>query len=920
MQIASGQALVGNVLRIKPGTLPVTCVTGDLRFQLSDSKYYFCAANTWTQVGSGSGGGTWGSITGTLSDQTDLQSALDAKAPTASPTFSGTITTPLTANRVVTTDGSSALAASSVTTTTLGYLDATSSIQTQLDAKAPLANPTFTGTVTGTFSGNLTGNVTGNADTATTLAANPNDCASDRYATTIAASGDLTCAQVTNAGLAGSIASSKLVGTDIATVGTITSGTWNGSVIDISHGGTNNGSLAVTNGGVVYTDGSKLVNSGAGSYGQILKSQGAASPTWVGPPLISDRELISNTDIEVDASGYTAYADAAGATPVDCTGGSPSSSVARSTTTPITGTGELLWTKSGSANRQGEGFSIPFTVGTADQAKVLQLDVDSIVRSGTFTAGASGVDSDLEFYIYDVTNSTLIQPTTYKIYSNNSSLALHTVANFQTSSSGTSYRLCVHTATTSTSNYTVGFDNISIHPSRYVYGTPITDWQSWTPTGSWSSNTTYTGYKRRVGDSGEYQVRVATSGAPTSASLTINQPSGETIDTSKGTYTTASRILRNSDGTISDTGVAIYQGDVGYSSSSAVAVLYDDGTGKYASVTQAAPMTFGSGDYVEVSWSTPIVGWSSSVQMSDSSSQRVVAFSNAGGTVTGTLNSSFNKATYPSGSTLFDTHGVYSSGTYTVGVAGKYLIMAASIMNFTATASGESAIAVYINSVKKSIGDIMSMVNTGSYVANPSVMGLFDLKSGDTIEIYGLNGNTSPTYASSSTGNYFYVFRLGGDNAIGATETISMRAHRNASDQTSVNPNNSAVKVAFNSVASGGAGFDDHGWFDTSNNRYTVGAAGKYCFSANVTVKSTNVLNNRYLLMIYKNGSEVTRGKDFTPAATTQFSLAADDCIPLVSGDYLEVFLFGVGNNSASTLTIDGGVAPTHFQVHRIGL
>lgn len=43
----------------------------------------------------------------------------------------------LTASRVLTTDGSKNLASSAVTTTTLGYLDATSSVQTQLDAKAP---------------------------------------------------------------------------------------------------------------------------------------------------------------------------------------------------------------------------------------------------------------------------------------------------------------------------------------------------------------------------------------------------------------------------------------------------------------------------------------------------------------------------------------------------------------------------------------------------------------------------------------------------------------------------------------------------------------------------------------------------------------------------------------------------------------
>jgi|GEM_PF-6723728 hypothetical protein len=64
----------------------------------------------------------------------------------------------------------------------------------------------------------LSGNVTGSGTTS--------------IATTIGAG------VVTNAMLAGSIAASKLVGTDIATVGTITSGTWNGTAISSTYGGT----------------------------------------------------------------------------------------------------------------------------------------------------------------------------------------------------------------------------------------------------------------------------------------------------------------------------------------------------------------------------------------------------------------------------------------------------------------------------------------------------------------------------------------------------------------------------------------------------------------------------------------------------------------------------------------------------------
>jgi len=78
-----------------------------------------------------------------------IQTQLNAKAPSASPTFTGTVTTPLTASRAVATGASGELAASATTATELGYVNGvTSAIQTQLNAKAPSASPTFTGTMT----------------------------------------------------------------------------------------------------------------------------------------------------------------------------------------------------------------------------------------------------------------------------------------------------------------------------------------------------------------------------------------------------------------------------------------------------------------------------------------------------------------------------------------------------------------------------------------------------------------------------------------------------------------------------------------------------------------------------------------------------------------------------------------------------
>jgi len=86
--------------------------------------------------------------------------AIASKADKASPTFTGTITTELTASRALVTSAGSELAVSAVTATELGYVSGvTSAIQTQLNTKAPTANPTFTGTDAGatlTRTGTLT--------------------------------------------------------------------------------------------------------------------------------------------------------------------------------------------------------------------------------------------------------------------------------------------------------------------------------------------------------------------------------------------------------------------------------------------------------------------------------------------------------------------------------------------------------------------------------------------------------------------------------------------------------------------------------------------------------------------------------------------------------------------------------------------
>lgn len=120
---------------------PVSAPTevGHHYVDLTNNQMYFStdilSASDWTLLGSG-GGGTWGSITGTLSAQTDLQTALNAKQATITGAASTVVSSNLTVDRLVVSNGSGKLDIVNVTTTEAGYLaGATSNIQTQLNNK-----------------------------------------------------------------------------------------------------------------------------------------------------------------------------------------------------------------------------------------------------------------------------------------------------------------------------------------------------------------------------------------------------------------------------------------------------------------------------------------------------------------------------------------------------------------------------------------------------------------------------------------------------------------------------------------------------------------------------------------------------------------------------------------------------------------
>ena len=134
------------------------------------------------------------------------------------------------------------------------------------------------------------------------------------------------------------------------------------------------------------------------------------------------------------------------------------------------------------------------------------------------------------------------------------------------------------------------------------------DWVNFTPTGTWSTNTTYFGSKRRVGDSMEIDIVVELAGAPTSGALSIDIPDGLTVDTAKLSKTDGRSYVGSAflvdQGTSSNRTMAhvfVLSGDA-----QLIGMLAIGGS----TVTDTGPFTFANLDTIRITVTVPIVGWS----------------------------------------------------------------------------------------------------------------------------------------------------------------------------------------------------------------------------------------------------------------------------------------------------------------------
>ena len=604
--------------------------------------------------------------------------------------------------------------------------------------------------------------------------------------------------------------------------------------------------LTTTTGDMIYASSANTpARLGIGASNQVLKVVGGV-PSWAAAPSGGVNYLSSANDGDSIGS-WVAFDDVTALT--DGTGGSPTVTYAVSTNSTLRGTTNFLFTHNAS-DEQYQGFSYDFTIDAADKYAVLQCSVDYIVSSGTYA------DDDLQFWIYDVTNATLIQPAPYTL--KNASIAQKFAFEFQATSS-TSYRLIGHVATSTATAYTIRFDNWNLGPQAKLYGSPITDGTAYTPTFTGLGTVSaVAAFYAKEGDA----VRVwgqVTAGTTAASLFTITLPSGLSANSSK--VTAGDRI-----GDLAATATP-YDGGIFASTSSPTSVYITSGSAAWDAGSNGN--VWASSTKFSFNFKVPIVGWSSSVIMSSDAATNVVAASATGDPASA---SSGNPIIVPTVS--YDTTGSYnnSTGRYTCPVPGIYKIYGA-----LSSASSATTLTIYKNAGAGPLAGSLDSNGEATFSGSVSCVAgdVIDLRPGGTVD---------------ATSMAITFERISGPAQIAASETVAAVYQISASTGNGSVADNATEIIDYDTRV-----LDTHGAVTTGASwKFTAPISGLYTVSANLSwANTTNLVNG--ILAVYKSAAQYSWLQQ-----NLQLGLSGSVPVRLLAGEYVDIRAFQDDSASAS--------------------
>jgi hypothetical protein len=598
--------------------------------------------------------------------------------------------------------------------------------------------------------------------------------------------------------------------------------------------------------------------------------------------------IAANPDAENGLAGWNLFVDAAGTSPVDGTGGSSTLVFTQLTSNALRGSYSFQLAKPAS-NCQGQGVSFDFTVDPADLAKVLQISFDYSATGVTF-AGA-GTNGDIQVWVYDKTNNVLIQPAAFTMDGSKSF-----TGRFQTASNSTQYRLILFVGSTNASAWTLVFDNVKCGPQTILLGTPVTDWQSYPLSigGSTTAPTKGTIVRdnakwRRVGDSVEiyYEFQQSAAGSAGSGTYLFPLPAGLSIDTSKVSVDTAHKqsvgsgmVSTAADGLTATSRVV----DVFPYNSTNLALACWSGSDLFI-VVGSATFGLGGGEIYSFNAVVPVVGWSSTVQMSNDTDTRVVAFS-------GTIASQAvtNSVTNVAATQTRDSHGAWNGSQFIVPVSGDYLVTGGIWSSGSAT-----AYIVYKNGVSTS--RYLCGTDSGGRPQGGAAL-ITGLVAGDILSI------RCDSSVTLTAGGNLGIHRLSGPSAIAATESVNARYSSATGSVTST-----AAAVSFTSKS-----FDSHNSY--SGSTFTAPTSGKYQVNAALLIAGTFATNSTSSILIYKNGANYSNVAVVSAGAPANMNMTISDIVNCNAGDTIQIF---VASNGTSVSLSTGDQTRNYLSLARVG-
>lgn len=625
--------------------------------------------------------------------------------------------------------------------------------------------------------------------------------------------------------------------------------------------------------------GSLLLNS---SNGQLYRKNDSGSSTnWttLGAGGQAGINYITNPDALTNTNGWSTYADAAGAQPVDGTGGSPSVTFTRSTTSPLRGAADFNFSKD-AANRQGEGAATDFIIDLADQARVLSVSFNYEVLSGTYA------DGDLTVYLIADPSGTpvVIQPAGYTVMSATTGTKMQLKATFQTQATGQTYRLCLHVASTSANAYSLAIDNVTVGPQVSLTAPVMSDWQSYTPTFVGFSGSNISFFWRRSGQNIEIQGR-CTVNSPTATVAQISLPSGLVTDLTTVPTIRPSGYWERS-GVNNIERFCLITGGLNYFN------LGDANQGN--TVARLASDLITNGEVLSVSnLVIPCAGFSSSAVSSADTDTRVVAA--ALGLTSNQLTSNATFTKIQLSSVVLDTHGAWDPVNYRYRVPCSGIFEFSTQVVFGSTGTGYRTVMLYKNGAR--FVDLVSCDNPS--VSNaPGLSGKsppIPAVAGDYFELYiyqtsggplNVLGTASPALQTTNFG----VRMLSGPAVVQATETVAARY-----TSTAGQPVSGPTLINYDSKE-----YDSHNAVTTGLGvwKFTAPISGIFRCSASALVNAYQT--GSIVLELRKNGSTyaILSYQDIGTGRVQQAT--GSTSIKLNAGDYIQ-FYFVPG--AASNLT-----------------